>query len=175
MEVDELMTIIGTSGRVGLSGLCAVIFVLAMAAEGQTPRKINQYAIDGVYEFVSQRSVLAKPENVDIIDSSPNWRGLWIFRYPYFSSTLMQTRRVRYFEESENREIGYESFAGEFSVTAKSVNLVQRFSLNPLFEGRIVVLSFQRRGNILTLTQRLLPYIEDGREGQLTLVLRKIS
>lgn len=125
------------------------------------PRDVGG-GLDGAYEFVSQRSTLTKPISIDDKDtiSTPKWRGLWVFKNGYFSSVLMQTQRPN-FLAAEDPELGYESYAGSFTVKGDRLTLFQSLALSPILVGRPVVLQFRQQGNSLVLTQELRESIED--------------
>src|SRR4029079_19093736 len=99
------------------------VLVLPGAVAGQNTTNARSGSIDGVYEFVSERSSLTKPEIEDAVTAYPKWRGIWIFTSRYFSITLMEARRGNFFEE--DGELGYASFAGKFSIKGNEINLVQ--------------------------------------------------
>ncbi len=149
-------------------------FVPSYAQQIDSARGVN--AIDGVYEFVSERSTLTKPISIDDKDtiSAPKWKGVWIFQKGYFSTVLMQNRRFELPEE-EDCDLGYRSYAGTYAVKGDRLTLIQTFSLSEIFEGRPVVLLFRREGTSLILIQELRAHPEDGREGQVTTTLRKLK
>jgi hypothetical protein len=153
----------------------AIFIVLGLQAVSMAqPRSYN---LDGVYELVSQNVRLTKPVKETYSLNPPRWKGLWIIRAGHFSSILSKSQRNELrLRGSDEGKAEFESFAGTYKVNGEDIIFTQQFSWNPLFEGRPVIMSWRRKGrDILVLTQRLHPHVEDSSEGSITIVLRRIG
>lgn len=80
--------------------------------------------LDGVYEFVSETTVLVKPKEVVNKRAAPEWVGLWQLRNGHYSRVLMKSRRDEFFDPKNFADLGFESFAGPYELKAGSVMLI---------------------------------------------------
>jgi hypothetical protein len=135
---------------------------------------ISPDKLDGVYEFLSESTVLTKPTKSAYKRMAPEWGGVWQFQNGYYTRMLMKRRRDKFFNSKKLDDLGFESFAGTYEIDGESILFRQTYAFNPLNVGGSVLLAYRLDGDILTLTQTLHPYIEDLREGTLTIVLRRI-
>jgi hypothetical protein len=150
------------------------VALLAFAGGGVAYDETKSKRIEGVYELVSQETRLTKPSPKVYALSPPQWKGLWLIQNGHFSSVLSRTERKGFFDSKE-RDLGYESFAGIYEVKGNEIVFTQTLSLHPFYEGRPVVMKYTMKNNTLTLTQALHPTVEDLSEGEITIILRKIS
>jgi len=131
--------------------------------------------LDGVYEFVSESTVLTKPTKSAYKRMLPEWAGVWQFQNGYYTRVLMKRRRDNFFDPKKLDDLGFESFAGPYEIVRESVLLKQPYAFHPFNVGGSALLAYRLDGDILTLSQTLHPYIEDPREGTVTIVLRRIK
>lgn len=131
--------------------------------------------LDGVYEFVSESTVLTEPRKAAYQRSSPEWTGIWQFQNGYYTRILMKGRRDTFFDSKGFEDLGFESFAGPYEVEGGSVRLIQKYAIHPFAVDRSALMKYQINGETLTLTETLHPYLEDPREGTVTTVLRRVK
>jgi hypothetical protein len=136
---------------------------------------IRPEKLDGVYEFVSESTILTKPTKSAYKRMPPEWGGVWQFQNGYYTRMLMKRSRDRFFDSKKLDDLGFESFAGTYEIDGKNILFKQTYAFNPLNVGGSALLAYRLDGDILTLTQTLHPYIEDLREGTVTIVLRRIG
>lgn len=131
---------------------------------------------DGVYEFVEDQVRILEPEPKTTTRNGTDLAGLMIFRHGYYSETLMQRTRSTWVSRFPrySTELGYSSAAGTYEVQGKILRLKEKLSLYPLYVGRSVLLEFQRTGDILILTERWEPHVENRSKGQRITTLRRI-
>lgn len=136
----------------------------------------NKVADDilGTYEVVSHVIKITKPKNQTIILSEPDWKGLWLINSGHFTSILMKQKRDKFFARID-QDLGFEAFAGTFVLDGEEIKLKQDYSFHPFFVGRPVVMKYRIEGGILTLTQSIKPTLEDMREGQISITLKRIA
>ena len=143
-------------------------------AEGQESVS-SPSRLDGVYEFVSESTVLTKPKKTAYKRMSPEWAGIWQFQNGYYSRVMMKRRRENFFEPKKFEDLGFESFAGSYEIKEGSVWLRQPYAFNPLNVDRSALMTYRIDGDTLVLIEKLHPYIEDLREGTVTTVLRRVK
>ncbi|QQS48894.1 MAG: hypothetical protein IPM66_09840 [Acidobacteriota bacterium] len=143
-------------------------------AEGQG-RVASSNKLDGVYEFVSESTVLTEPKNAAYNRAEPEWRGMWQFQNGYFTRILMKRRRDSFFDPQKREDFGFESFAGRYKMEGGKVRLVQDLAFHPFDVDRSALLEYRFDGDELIFTQTLQPYVEDLRNGTITTVLRRHS
>ncbi|MEO8649807.1 MAG: hypothetical protein ABI539_11635 [Acidobacteriota bacterium] len=142
---------------------------LAIAQDHGSSEKVNN--INGVFEWISEEVRTTRPNNYSLT-TSENWQGQWQIYDGYFSSVLMKRDRFNFFDR-KNSDLGYESFAGTYMISKDEIVFVQTFSLNPLYNGRPVTMKYRLNGDKLVLKQILRPTIEDSREGEITITLKR--
>jgi hypothetical protein len=162
--------------------IASCIFIIALLsvcsaysqnlAKGQV-RVSSSDSLDGVYEFVSESTVLTKPRNTTYKRTSSEWAGVWQFQNGHYTRVLMKRRRDKFFNHKKLDDLGFESFAGSYKIEGESVLLKQSYALNPLNVDGFVLMAYRIDGNTLTLVQTLHPYLEDLREGTIITVLRR--
>jgi hypothetical protein len=131
--------------------------------------------LDGVYEFVSESVVLTKPKKTAHKLTSPEWNGIWQFQNGYFTSVLMKKRRDTFFNPQKREDFGFESSAGSYEIKGNGIMLTQSYTFHPFEAGRSILMDYRFDGDTLVLTQTLKPYVEDLREGTITIVLRRLK
>jgi hypothetical protein len=131
--------------------------------------------LDGVYEFVSELTVLTAPRKATQERRSSEWAGIWQLQDGHYTRVLMKRRRDRFFEPKKLDDLGFESFAGPYEIKGDSISLTQDYAFNPFTIGRSALFRYRSEGDTLTLIERLHPYMEDLREGTITIVLRKVK
>lgn len=136
---------------------------------------MNTKSLEGAYEFISETTVLTKPQNMSERRTSNEWVGVWFFRDGQFSQTLMKKKRNWYPFPPNQQDLAYESSAGTFEVSGKNLLLKQTIALNPLAAGGFLGVEYQLEGDILTLTESIHASREDLSEGQRTIVLRRLK
>lgn len=135
-------------------------------------------SIDGVYNLVSETTILSKPKATQKSRKSPDWSGLYHFQNGYFSIVLMnQTRKMDWFTKFPKNveELGFESFAGKYEITGKTLVLKPELALHPFYGSRLRTFEFKTEKENLILTENIYPYPENVSEGQRVLVLHKIK
>jgi hypothetical protein len=164
--------------------IAACIFIIALlsvcSAHSQNLGKGQVSAssadkLDGVYEFVSESTILTKPRNTTYKRTSSEWVGVWQFQNGHYTRVLMKRRRDNFFNPKKLDDLGFESFAGSYKIEGENVLLKQSYALNPLNVDGSVLMAYRIDGDTLTLIQTLHPYIEDLREGTITTVLRRLK
>lgn len=130
--------------------------------------------LDGVYEFVSESTVLTKPRKTAYESTSSEWGGIWQFQNGYYTRVLMKRRRDNFFSK-KLEDLGFESFAGSYEIEGKNVRLIQKYAIHPFDVDRSALMEYRIDGDTLTLIQTLHPYLEDPREGTITTVLRRLK
>lgn len=131
--------------------------------------------LDGVYEFVSEATVLSEPRKETGFRASSEWDGIWQFQNGYYTCVLMKKRRPNFYSRENLDDLGFESFAGHYDIKGNSVRLEQTYAFNPMDVGRSVLLVYQLDGDTLVLTEKLNPSVEDIRRGTVTITLRRIK
>lgn len=127
-----------------------------------------------MYQLVSQEVNITKPHKESYSFTPPRWTGMWQIHQGYFSSVLMKEKRDKFFE-CEQRELGYESFAGTYTLDGDEILFTQHYSLHPFHQGRPVVMKYAIKNDTLTLIQAVDPGIEDMTDGTVKIVLRRVS
>lgn len=131
--------------------------------------------LDGVYEFVSESTVLTKPEKTSYKRMSSEWGGVWQFQNGHYTRVLMKRRRDGFFDYKNLDDLGFESFAGLYEIKGKSVWLRQTYAFNPFDVDGSALMAYRVDGDTLTLIEKLYPHVEDLREGTITTVLRRLK
>ncbi len=131
--------------------------------------------VDGVYEFVSEITVLRKPRDITYKRTSPEWVGIWQLQNGYYSRVLMKGSRNDFVDPKKFESLGFESFAGPYELKTGSIMLIKKYALNPFEIDRSSLMRYQIDSDTLTLTEKLYPYLEDSREGTITTVLRRLK
>lgn len=146
---------------------CHALGVLGQAGPG----------IDGAYRLVSETTTLEKPKKETTYRKPPEWSGRFLFIDGYFTVSLMDNTRDRdWFSKfpEDLQGVGYDSFAGRYEIKGTTLKLDPELGLHPFYDiGRISVFQFRIEGESLILTQRLSPYVEDLRKGELVLILKR--
>lgn len=135
----------------------------------------KEKSIEGLYEFVSQEIKITKPAKEEFTLSPPEWTGIWQIHDGYYSSVLMMSDRSKFFECGEARQLGYESFAGNYTITGKIIKFERSYSFHPLYEGKLAFMEYEINKDTLILTETLIPHIEDMRAGTVKIVLKKFD
>jgi hypothetical protein len=131
-------------------------------------------AVEGAYEFVSETTILEKPERRSDHRTSSDWMGLWILQSGRFSQTLMKKGRVWSSFPQSPESMGYESFAGTYKLEGETLVLYTKLSLYPFATQQPVEFKFKFDGNTLTLTRTMTSYMENLSAGQQTIVLERV-
>jgi len=131
--------------------------------------------LEGVYEFVSETTILTKPKPLIERRLASEWSGFWLFQNGHFSQTLMKKRRSYSLFPPTQHELKYESSAGSYSLEGNTVLLTRTLSLHPFGVGRSTTFEYRIEEGTLTLTETMYPYKEDLSEGQRVTVLRRIK
>ena len=153
--------------------LPSVIFILLVTAlNAKTISKGNKN-IEGVYELVSQEINIAAPYKESYVISPPRWTGIWQIHDGYFSSVLMKDERNKFFD-CEERDLGYESFAGIYTLEGDEILFKQNYSLHPFYKSRPVIMKYTIKPNTLILMQIFRPTTEDKSEGTMKITLRRL-
>ena len=160
-------------GRCTARILCAVVW-LSGGARDFMSNEGEQF--DGVYEFVQDEVRIQTPEPKTTTRNGADLVGLMIFKDGYYSETLMKKTRSMWVSRfpSNSAELGYSSTAGTYEVQGKNLKLKENLSLYPSYVGRPVVLEFERKGDILTLTETWEPHVENRSKGQRITTLRRL-
>jgi hypothetical protein len=130
--------------------------------------------LDGVYEFVSETTILVEPKPIVERRLASEWSGLWFFQSSRFSQTLMKKRRSYSLFPRTHQELKYESSAGSFILEGNTAILTRTLSLHPFGVGRSTTFEYRIEEGTLTLTETMSPYKEDLSKGQRVTVLRRI-
>lgn len=153
---------------------CLLYLALVNSPVAQVTARKDLSSLNGVYEWMSQEIRTKKPSPSVFLLSPPEWNGTWQINDGFFSSQLMKNRREKFFD-CNDQDLGYESFAGTYVIDNDQIVFTQKYSLNPLYKGRPVVMRYRTEGNKLIFVQKLTPIIEDLREGIITITLVKVS
>lgn len=163
------------------SNLTFTVCIVVLLGSCSASQKSNMSAIDvplnqqvdGAYRFVSETTILEKPDKSKQISSE--WAGLWIFHSGYFSRTAMKKNRPWTQSALSDESIGYESSAGTYKIESNSLLLTPEVSLYP-FPTEFQRLEFKLKfdGTKLTLTRTILPYMENLSKGKQTIVLERV-
>src|SRR2546429_18937 len=105
----------------------------------------------GVYELVSNRIISAKPERVIEEHSPDDWLGIWFFQQGHYSQSEMYKKRGWPPFPHNQKELGYESSAGEYQVDKNVLTLKPSVSVNPLGTLNPKTLEYRIEGDSLTL------------------------
>lgn len=156
---------------------CSAIGKNSVASKNETTLKINSATeIDGVYAVVSDVLTIEDGETRNEIKSPKEWSGLWIFSNAYFSGTLMKIERPdwtpSHFPTSPN-ELGFESFAGPYSLHDGKIALQLSQSLYPGRVNEREVFSYTVNGPLLTLSQETGPSREYSGHSRWVITLKK--
>ncbi len=135
-------------------------------------------ALDGVYRFVSRRTVITAPTQSTEELTEAEWFGIWVFHRGYFSHTRDKIDRTGWtpghFPDSPEG-IGFDGGSGTFSLHERTMELQYQTSFYPGRTGKLESLEFKLENDVLTLTEQLAPHIESIATGQRVTVLRKIQ
>ena len=157
----------------------AITFLTCFSSSQNLAKKYSEGKIegklDGVYEFISESTVLTKPRKTSLKRSKPEWGGVWHFQKNYYSCLLMERKRESFYDPKKLDDFGFESFSGTYELEGDSVRLIQDYAFNPYSIGRSVQMKYKIEGERLTMTQSLSPYLEDLREGTITIVLHRLK
>lgn len=157
--------------------VAATILLSSCALRGssspQRATEMNSQVLDGAYELVSETTILTKPQKLTTRRTSDDWTGTWLFHNGRYSQASMKKIRDWYSFPRNQEDLGYESSAGTYKVKGNNITLQDDVSLNPLGIGRITLLEYELKGDTLSLTETMHPYMEDLSEGQRTTVLRR--
>ena len=134
----------------------------------------NHEKIEGVYEFISEEADLTKPTKEKYTMAPPEWQGIWQIQKGYLSKSLMASRGRKQFDCKE-RDFGYETFAGKYTIEGDEIRFIPSYSLNPISLGRTIRMKIEIKNDTLILTQKLTPIIEDTREGTIKITLKKLE
>ncbi|MFN0110026.1 MAG: hypothetical protein ACKVZH_14320 [Blastocatellia bacterium] len=156
-----------------LLSITLIFFVLTSNSASNGLLFDTSDSFEGIYELVSQEIDITGPQKASYSLAPPKWGGLWLFQGGYFSSVLMKEERERFFE-CKDQNLGYESFAGIYTLEDNKILFKQSFSLHPYYKNRPVIMNYQIKSNTLTLTQVLRPTVEDKTEGTVKVILRKL-
>jgi hypothetical protein len=150
--------------------------VAAINAPQVQPMYVEANALVGTYKFVSESTVLTKPEHTSTRRAAPDWAGIWQIQSGYYTRVLMRRRRDNFFQAKTRENWGFESFAGPYDILdSNEILLHQAFALNPLEVDGAARMKYKIAGDTLTLVQDLKPRVEDLREGTITTVLKRIK
>lgn len=138
-------------------------------------REMATVDLEGVYEFVSEKTTVTKPEPGYEQNTSDQWSGMWFFRNRHYSQTMMQKRREWPPFPRNIRELGYQSSAGEYEIKGNLIVLRPILSLNPLNLIQSKTLEFELEGDMLTLTETMTPRLENLTEGTRVTLLRRVN
>lgn len=130
--------------------------------------------LDGVYSFVREEVTLLKPRRETRVLAPPEWTGVWHFSNGSYSSVLMLDKRPSFFDV-KNPDLGYESFAGRYTVDGDRLVLARDFSAHPFLRGHTTVMQYRFEDDLLILTNTLAPRLEDLREGTISVVLTRLK
>lgn len=153
----------------------SIVFCLVFSQTTKTQKYIQ---IDGVYRFMSEKTIIKKPKMEPSDRISPEWSGFFFFSDGYFSITLMdQTREDDWFTKFPTNisEVGFESFSGRYEINKNVLLLKPEVELHPFYDSRKRTFEVEVDGDTLTLIEKLHPYTEDIREGEKIIVLSKIK
>jgi len=131
--------------------------------------------LEGTYEFVSESTVLTRPNTLDVSRTAPEWGGRWQFHNGYYSSILMKRNRETFFKSNKIEDLGFEASSGSYMMKKDSILFTEDYTLHPFNVGRSDVLACKIEGSTLTLVDALHPTVEDLREGTVTIVLRRVT
>ena len=131
--------------------------------------------LDGVYEFVSESTVLTKPRKTSQKRSKLEWGGVWQFHSGYYTQILMKRKRESFFNPQKLVDFGFESFSGTYKIEEGRVVLKQEYAFNPYNVGGTIQLKYRIEGDRLTLTQSLYPHVENLSEGETTTILHRLK
>lgn len=131
--------------------------------------------LDGVYEFVSETTVLTEPKKATHKRAVPEWSGMWQLQNGYFTRVLMKRRRDSFFEPQTREDFGFESLAGRYEMEGGRVRLIQDLAFHPFDVDRSALMDYRVDGDTLVITQTLQPYVEDLRKGTITTILRRLK
>lgn len=131
--------------------------------------------LEGVYEFISETTVLTKPDKITGERTQSDWNGIWQFQKCYYTRVMMKKWRGGFFDRQNVENLGFESFAGPYKTKGNRVQLIQTYALHPFDVERSTIMEYQVNGSTLTLTQTLTPYLENPSQGTVTIVLRRLK
>lgn len=151
---------------------CVFILLLVVAGLGQSlPSK--QAEVDGVYQFVSEKTTLLSPQKKVSVRAAPQWGGMWHLRNGFFSTILLRLRSTP-FDQSENQGDDFSSFAGIYSVKKNVISFSVVYASGPIMQEKEIRVRFQRVGERLIFTQTLRPHLHESLEGTVVTTLRKL-
>jgi hypothetical protein len=134
--------------------------------------------LTGVYEFVSETKVETFPELVTTQRGADEWKGFWSFQGGHFSKVMMKNDRPEWTPgkfPSDARGTGFDAGAGTFQVDGGSVELNYLLTFYPGMAHRQEVMSYEFRGNTLTLKRSFGPIRESMSKGEQITVLRRVD
>lgn len=141
---------------------------------------MNLVKIDGVFEFISETTFVAKPTNEIENKTNKDWKGLWFFGEGHFCRNMMKIDRSNWMPDdfpSNNQEIGFDSVSGTFQIDFEKRTISFKKILT-LFPGNMLInesYDYELNGNLLTLTQLLSKNRHTMSEGKRVIVLRQIK
>lgn len=140
-------------------------------------QKNSTEGIEGVYLLVSRTTVIVepKPYKTEVKISTPEWKGIYIFKEGHFSQTIMKEGREYSKFPPYYDDLAYESFAGEYVLTGNKLELSNTISLNQYLIGSSSQIEFKTNGKDLILFETLLPHRESRIKGTITTILQKIE
>lgn len=130
-------------------------------------------SIDGVYDFVSETTMLTKPETKSIQRTSNDWVGVWCFHGDRFNYEMMFKRRPPF--PKTMHDLGYRSGVGRFELKDNNIILQPTISLDQVELLQSKTLDYKIQDRTLTLIENMTPYMENQAEGQRTTILRKVD
>jgi len=152
--------------------LSVCVLLYNNSAGGQTSVIPN---LNGVYEFISESTLITAPRKSSYQRTSTDWSGVWHLQDGYYTRVLMKRQRPRFFEPKKLDDLGFESFAGSYEVKGDTVLLSQQCAFNPLDVGGSSLFAYKIDGDTLTLIEKLHPRVESLGEGTVTIVLRRLK
>lgn len=131
--------------------------------------------LSGVYELVSETTVLTAPQVEESLRTSADWAGQWQFCDGHYSRIYMKRQRDKFFDSNKKENLGFEASAGSFELKGTTLYLTSPYELSPLGVGGSSELSYRLEEDNLILTKTLYKTVESPGEGQVTTVLRRIK
>jgi len=157
--------------------LCTVsLFKISLVAQ-VPPVRSELHKIDGVYELIKHEVRIELPSEATTTLTDAEWAGLWIFEDGHFSETMMKRKRPFWIDEFPRSpsEMHYVSSAGTFVLDDSYLKLKEAISLYPQYVGRPYFLQFKIDGDMLILTEKWEPHVENRSRGTRIITLRKIQ
>lgn len=138
-----------------------------------TPIQGESSNLEGVYELVSETTEIIAPKKQANKKAPPDWKGLWIFRKGHFARFLMKVDKP--FMKGSKREEEYQSSGGIYTIEKNTLRLRLQYAYSVYDVERPVDMEFSLEDDTLKLTQKLHSHLEDLREGNITIILRKVK